>query len=312
MENDSEEQLSLFAEDTHANHLAQQGCSVGQKMTVISGQKCIELLKIAGRDGYLPKMLLGTSIWGSMMCSLTWKPRNTPGGRLLCQLSPSMLTTAEIDSGLWATPNTMDHMPQRSHEALRRQATTTRKGRTKPANLREQVDPEVQRLWLTPTATENAQDLETFQKRMEKYPNGTQVPNLSTQINHPQFWPTPKASGQENPETLIERKGVKAARTHNLTAAVQMLPTPTAQEVRNGWQARHADAQGTQESLTTIVMKGEGREVGEDWEGGQLNPDWVESLMGFPPGWTDLNISGTLTDLDNRDSLTERSSEPSE
>ena len=42
---------------------------------------------------------------------------------------------------IWATPNTMDHLPQRSEEALRRQAQTTRKGRSRPANLREQVNP---------------------------------------------------------------------------------------------------------------------------------------------------------------------------
>jgi len=41
----------------------------------------------------------------------------------------------------WATPNTMDHLKLRSEEALKRQATTTRKGRTGPSNLREQVDP---------------------------------------------------------------------------------------------------------------------------------------------------------------------------
>jgi hypothetical protein len=35
----------------------------------------------------------------------------------------------------------MDSLSLRSEEALRRQATTTRKGRTAPANLREQVDP---------------------------------------------------------------------------------------------------------------------------------------------------------------------------
>lgn len=27
--------------------------------------------------------------------------------------------------------------------------------------------------------------------------------------------------------------------------------------------------------------------------GGQLNPTWVEYLMGFPLGWTDLNASET-------------------
>ena len=47
----------------------------------------------------------------------------------------------DIDDSIWATPNTMDSLSLRSEEALRRQATTTRKGRTAPANLREQVDP---------------------------------------------------------------------------------------------------------------------------------------------------------------------------
>jgi hypothetical protein len=47
-----------------------------------------------------------------------------------------------------------------------------------------------------------------------------------------------------------------------------------------------ADAQGTHggdnhRSLRTDVA-------------GQLNPTWVEWLMGFPPGWTELNASETL------------------
>ena len=42
----------------------------------------------------------------------------------------------------WGTPNTLDHLAQRSEEALRRQATTGgRKRRQAPGNLREQVNP---------------------------------------------------------------------------------------------------------------------------------------------------------------------------
>jgi hypothetical protein len=42
----------------------------------------------------------------------------------------------------WATPNTMDCLPSRSYEAMKRQATNgQRKNRTKPGNLREQIDP---------------------------------------------------------------------------------------------------------------------------------------------------------------------------
>lgn len=46
------------------------------------------------------------------------------------------------DGSYWATPNTMDGMGLRSTEALKRQFMTSRKGRTKPANLRDQVHPQ--------------------------------------------------------------------------------------------------------------------------------------------------------------------------
>jgi hypothetical protein len=41
----------------------------------------------------------------------------------------------------WATPNTLDHLDCRTPEGVLRQATGARKGRERPANLREQVDP---------------------------------------------------------------------------------------------------------------------------------------------------------------------------
>ena len=67
--------------------------------------------------------------------------------------------TEEKESLSWATPNTMDYLDLRSPEALYRQATTTRKGRKRPANLREQVDPmsvEIYKRanWPTPRASE--------------------------------------------------------------------------------------------------------------------------------------------------------------
>lgn len=39
-------------------------------------------------------------------------------------------------------------------------------------------------LLLTPTASENVMDLDQFKKRMEKYPNGTSMPNLATQSDY--------------------------------------------------------------------------------------------------------------------------------
>jgi hypothetical protein len=44
-------------------------------------------------------------------------------------------------------------------------------------------------LLLTPTTTESVMDLDKFKARMEKYPNGTTMPNLATQI-HSMMLPT--------------------------------------------------------------------------------------------------------------------------
>jgi len=41
----------------------------------------------------------------------------------------------------WATPNTMDHLETRSDEGVKHIATGARKGRARPSNLREQIDP---------------------------------------------------------------------------------------------------------------------------------------------------------------------------
>jgi hypothetical protein len=62
-----------------------------------------------------------------------------------------------------------------------------------------------------------------------------------------------------------------------------MFPTPTATEARQGFQNRNNGKKGTQKSLTTIVQGGPSSQIG-----GQLNPQWVSWLMGFPVDWCDL------------------------
>ena len=62
----------------------------------------------------------------------------------------------------------------------------------------------------------------------------------------------------------------------SLTRAV-MFPTPTASGTDNA---------GGSNSRKTARENG-------TYVNGQLNPTWVEWLMGFPPGWTDLEPSAT-------------------
>lgn len=75
-----------------------------------------------------------------------------------------------------------------------------------------------------------------------------------------------------------------------LAVAVRLWPTPAATEGRLGYQRRPVELKGTQQSLSTAVIDSEG---GRTATSGQLNPTWVEWLMGFPLGWTDLKDSET-------------------
>lgn len=101
------------------------------------------------------------------------------------------------------------------------------------------------------------------------------------------LWPTPSASdgGRTAINPVITANGTirhrnKAGGQSNarLDAVAALLPTPIASD----WKNRGCkDArQNRQCQLQTTV-------------GGQLNPTWVEWLMGFPIGWTDLDASET-------------------
>ena len=69
------------------------------------------------------------------------------------------------------------------------------------------------------------------------------------------------------------------------SSPTKILPTPMSHEARLGYQDRSRGKKGTQESLTTVVINDMG---GRQAVEGQLAPEFVEYLMGFPDGWTNL------------------------
>ena len=162
-------------------------------MTATSGRTSLELLHKKDPLGAFSKMFMVTLPWASTKCSLTWKPKATPQGRLLFQLAVSMPRTEETGSGLWATPRTTD-------------------GTGGPRKLDEK---------------------------------GRRI-------------------SQTNPDLVFGA---------NLADQVKMWPTPTAQDAKNnGVESQH--------NRNTKPLNAE--------IGGSLNPQWVEWLMGYPEGWTDL------------------------
>lgn len=108
------------------------------------------------------------------------------------------------------------------------------------------------------------------------------------------MWPTPSASdcGRTaiNPHLTqngtIRHIGKNGAQSYaRLDAVVAMFPTPKARDAKDTTRIPPSRlANPGKDSLVQRV----GREIQKE-NGGQLNPTWIEWLMGFPIGWTDLD-----------------------
>ena len=102
---------SLFSQEASpASHSATQDEEKARQMTATSGQTCFESYKTSSQTGSSLKMcaglLLGTTVWYSSRCALTWKAKATKSNRLLFQLVPSTPRTAGTGSGLLPTVQT--------------------------------------------------------------------------------------------------------------------------------------------------------------------------------------------------------------
>jgi hypothetical protein len=134
----------------------------------------------------------------------------------------------------------MDKLPPKSAQALHKEATQARPGRSKPANLRDQV-------------------------------------------SNMQNWPTPNAwdgkRGPRSEEHLATKKGqITLVTAVKQAEREKLLPTPNARDWKDGKTAGNRKSPG----LGVVAHQLDTQ------TGGQLNPTWVEWLMGWPLGWSEL------------------------
>lgn len=87
------------------------------------------------------------------------------------------------------------------------------------------------------------------------------------------LWPTPTVCGNYN------RKGASKTSGDGLATAVKMWPPPTAHNAKE----TNAPSEAQRNTPTLAAQAG-----------GQLNPNWVEQLMGWPIGHTALKPSETV------------------
>ena len=131
-----------------------------------------------------------------------------------------------------------------------------------------------------------------------------------TDVKEWHLWPTPDTwGGNDGTKT---RKALKGRHALSLNHAVVLWPTPTQMDYKDGTaqSCRNVPENGLlgravhnrtlyptpRAQSATGKSDPPNRQGGADLQsvvGGQLNPTWVEWLMGYPLGWTDLNASET-------------------
>jgi DNA (cytosine-5)-methyltransferase 1 len=102
-----------------------------------------------------------------------------------------------------------------------------------------------------------------------------ELPTLGRRTSETGFglWPTPTVCGNYNRKGLSDKSG------DGLATAVMKCATPTARDWKSG-------------KASDVTMERNSRPLSEQI-GGSLNPTWVEWLMGWPLGWTDLKPLAT-------------------
>jgi hypothetical protein len=297
----SQRQTSLFTEekltssqgDSHANPTQWQESEKEKKMNAIYGPKCLDAYEKFNRHGSWAKMfsglLIGMKGWSSKRCRLIWKLKGTQYNRMYFQLHPLTLHTEGTEFGLLPTITSSDarDMPNKLetgeiHKSKSGALTFVRNkdGMRFGASMREVV--KIEGLLLTRTTREEVQDLEKFKARMEKYPNGTTMPNLATQVFNG-FLPTPTVMEDRRiPNSDIQRtKKIKS----NLNAHTiqEMLPTPVASDYKHG---RRGNAPREGHNPMTNSLKDAMNFIEQTSKCSQLAPQFVLEMMGFPTDWT--------------------------
>jgi hypothetical protein len=262
------ELLTSCAADSHAKTSQQPGEEQESKASeAVFGESL---------QGWFAKWHPDSSSWKTRQCSLlagldefseTWPQWGMMRNGACWELTMPALRTAGSESGFWPTPRSCSAMaatitPESAHAENRFPNLETVVGR---------------RLWTTPDTCGGGTGPSQLKRNQ---------PRLQDAVK----WPTPQSrdwKDQASDEALL-RAAAGPGGQLNLPRAVVKWATPCAGDNRDrgnlGMPAiRRRMAKGKQINLSMSVSA----------TSGALNPDWVEWLMAWPIGWTDLKQSAT-------------------
>ena len=239
-------------------------------MTVGSGRQCSMLLDVSSPLGAFSRILLGSSHWtNSEEFSYVWNRLDTKFALSAFQLTPLGQNTGDNGCLLWRTPDAHGDRTGQDGEA--------RLANGHALSLNDQT--KTPKLWPTP--------------RKEGYDAQEKGHgDLVYEVKNRALWPTPNAGNFNDGETLetweARREANKAkginGNGQGIPLAISARLYPTSAE-RDYWAP----------NAKPYSERGGGKKGEQlpNFVGGSLNPRFVEQLMGFETGHTDLKRSGT-------------------
>lgn len=177
-------------------------------------------------------------------------------------------TSANASGYLRQTPNNVDFFH-----------TPTCHGLDGGSNSRKALRKRMQHLMPTPTAC-NAPNTGANTKGPKSL-----LEVARTGWNPGEPWPQPKFPTPTAQDSKLRANPAQMRRKSPPLSAVVKFPTPTCHDAKLAHPAPNKTAQGSP-CLTERILE-------QETSGGTLNPTWVEWLMGWPLGWTDLKPLAT-------------------
>ena len=255
------------------------GSSEARMMTAGSGAKLSGLFKNSGPAGWCLRTLLESSAWSSTIVRLKWTSKRIRRQTSeIWVLKPTRLSNEQGEEywmRLWS----------------RSRVRVTKYGSTYiqlvPSTPR--TDETASSLWRTPDASVTTGGAANAEDRKAQ---GHAI-GLHDQVNMPSMWPTPAASQWKG----TGPPGSKSQQWDNRTKRLKgddRLFQPMNDVNRNLETAVSREMWGTPSAHSRTHSP---RDVDHGVQlanqvGGQLNPPWECSMMGFPPGWLDIENDG--------------------
>ena len=200
------------------------------------------------------------------------------------ELSTPVLRTSEKESGSWPTPTRNDAVGAGYQRANGNHYFTLPGAVGATKHLPPAMEEKRVKIWPTPQAHKTTESGEIVNADGTPW-DGIRKPHSKTSgrpittalADAVALWPTPRSQdakhGSCTDYELSRDKGKDLL--HVAVERMRTWPTPVASMTKENQNPRTPGTKGTQ---TTLAIEA----------GGSLNPTWVEWLMGWPLGWTDL------------------------